>query len=1100
MTRQPAPELIRRALLRHGFDDVSDATLLVRYTRHADSAAFAELVRRYAPLVWGACRRACSDGHLAEDAFQSTFVALARQANKLRRPECMPGWLHGVARRTAWKLQARASRHSAVSLEDQPAIAPSSIDRASGRELIEAVESEIARLPAKYRSALLACWFEDDSLDEVARQLGISKGTLWGRLKRGRERLRRRLSTRGFGLPAIAATVAITGGSAPAKLADRAVETALRRAAQPATLAIGGAAWIKVAGLISVTAAIVVGVSTFFSAKPPETPKDLAKSDNKEIETRIDDGFPLPPSAIHRFGNRQMRHPDGIIASAVSPDGKLFATASYSAVVVWDLQTLSAKRTFADAHFNNYGTGSRGGRLGFLPDSSAIVISARPPESYGPVRSPTELLQVWDIESGKKRFAVSGGWHYEPSVWLTSGGKEIGLLSNVGNEAEVHFVDVKQGKAVRTVKYLHMFSSPWIAPGGEFMAYEGDKENGVGVAEVQTGKEIYSISGIKIHQAAVSRDGKLLVFVDEDGKVHAHDIPGKKELFTFNHPEKQHLGPMVISDDRLTLYFTSNHGRLFRWDLKANKKGADFAGRHGFWNLSGIVLSPDETMLYSTSLDHQIRRCNLKTGKELPLPDGYRTQTSVLPTVDSKHVVVADHAGLVDFWDLRTGRRTKQLKGAESGGVNCLAQSPDGRWLACGRTSQDIRLFDLSTDTVARDIHLEKPEPVWGDHLVRVAFAPDNKTLYSSTAKTGVIAWELSSGKRLWNVSGSLQFMACDPTGNLIAAGGGYGEPPVRWTLIDAKTGKQLATPEIEIDERNDVKNERTQRIPPYLIDLLFVPDGSRLLTVHYDGTLRIWDVQTQREVRRFKVDEIGRAGSLDIAPDGQWFAIGSHDGSITLYELATGAKIRSLAGHQAWVKQVAFTRDGRGLVSSAELSPVLWDLAPKDLPAVDGLPYLLWEGLKSSEGDKAYKLQWALAKSPQVAVKLFEDNIKPGELTIDREKFDKWIAGLDSAQFRAREVAEKELMSAGNRVPTGWLRQALADSKSDESRARLGRVLTKREKEPDPDAWRITRAIKVLELANTDDAKAQLKKWAGDAKENPVAIQAAAALGRLEK
>ena len=78
MSRSPAPEIVRRALLRHGFAGVSDATLLARYTRHHDHAAFAELVDRYAPLVWGACRRACADSHAAEDAFQATFVALAR--------------------------------------------------------------------------------------------------------------------------------------------------------------------------------------------------------------------------------------------------------------------------------------------------------------------------------------------------------------------------------------------------------------------------------------------------------------------------------------------------------------------------------------------------------------------------------------------------------------------------------------------------------------------------------------------------------------------------------------------------------------------------------------------------------------------------------------------------------------------------------------------------------------------------------------------------------------------------------------------------------------------------------------------------------------
>src|SRR5262245_18060730 len=108
MTRAPATELIRRAIFRHGFDNVSDATLLVRYTRHADSDAFAELVHRYAGLVWGTCRRNCPDEHTAEDAFQATFGALARQARSLRRPEFLPGWLHGVARRSAWKLRKSA--------------------------------------------------------------------------------------------------------------------------------------------------------------------------------------------------------------------------------------------------------------------------------------------------------------------------------------------------------------------------------------------------------------------------------------------------------------------------------------------------------------------------------------------------------------------------------------------------------------------------------------------------------------------------------------------------------------------------------------------------------------------------------------------------------------------------------------------------------------------------------------------------------------------------------------------------------------------------------------------------------------------------------
>ena len=88
-------------------------------------------------------------------------------------------------------------------------------------------------------------------------------------------------------------------------------------------------------------------------------------------------------------------------------------------------------------------------------------------------------------------------------------------------------------------------------------------------------------------------------------------------------------------------------------------------------------------------------------------------------------------------------------------------------------------------------------------------------------------------------------------------------------------------------------------------------------------------------------------------------------------------------------------------------------------------------------------------------------------------------MADLDSPQFRVREAAEKGLTVAGGKVPVGWLRKAVADAKGDEPRARLGRLVARREKEPDPEAWRLSRAVQVLELAGTAEAKGLLKAWA---------------------
>src|SRR5262245_54470125 len=85
--------------------DRPDADLVARYARARDEVPFRELLRRHGPLVWGVCSRLLRDRHTAEDAFQATFLVLARRAASIRRPESVASWLYGVARRVAGKLR-----------------------------------------------------------------------------------------------------------------------------------------------------------------------------------------------------------------------------------------------------------------------------------------------------------------------------------------------------------------------------------------------------------------------------------------------------------------------------------------------------------------------------------------------------------------------------------------------------------------------------------------------------------------------------------------------------------------------------------------------------------------------------------------------------------------------------------------------------------------------------------------------------------------------------------------------------------------------------------------------------------------------------------
>jgi WD40 repeat protein len=801
------------------------------------------------------------------------------------------------------------------------------------------------------------------------------------------------------------------------------------------------------------------------------------------------DGFPFPPGAIRRFGNRQLRHPSGITMAAISPDGKLLATASVGEVVVWDLKTLTVKRSFPDLSVSYATMTSRGGGLAFLPDSISLLVGVRPEGSIP--ASDLELAQVWDVQTGKKKFGIKGRYDYYATAWPTTGGKQIVVLANTGTGSSFHFFDARDGKELLTVPTSQVGNLPWVGQAGNVAALQGPDQNGVTVLDVPSGKELLSFTD-KAVEIALSRDGKMLVWVDPTGTVHVHDLETKKEKFTFTHPEKDRPGPMVISADNKTLYFSSNHGRLFRWDLANNKKGPDFGNRHNFWSLTALVVNPEETTLFSMSNDHLIKRWDLKTGKELHMPEGYTTHLAQVMAADRKHLILTDHEGQVDYWDLATGKQVKQLQKPHQGGINWLAESADGKWLAGGRTSQDVRLFDLTTGKVVRDIPLSSnADDKWNDQVQRVAFDPAGTVLYCTSEKTGVTAWEMPSGKRVWNTPGNGSLLAVDPKGRWLALGGGFNRDPVKWTLVEARTG---TASRVDVEPIEATGRIGGFRYPPYVADLAWLPDGSRMISIHYDGTIRLWDPDARKESRRLTIGQSGRNRSLGVSADGRWLAVGESNHSVAVTELATGKKALALGGHDSGVIQVAFTRDGWGLVSNADLSPVLWALCPKDLPNTGQ-----WEALASDDAEKAYKAQWALLKNPAAAVKLFGEQIKPAEVAISRDQFDKWVTGLDNPQFRARDAAEKALTAAGGKVPVGWLRKALADVKTDEPRARLTRILTHREKEPDPNAWRLSRAVQVLELAGTDEARALLKAWSA-VNGSPLADDAKESLARMTK
>ena len=175
---------LRKVIL--GLDGgLSDGQLLERFVAERDEAAFAALVRRHGPMVQRVCRHVVGDEHDAEDAFQATFLVLARKAGSIVPREAVANWLCGVAFRTgqagrAARLRRRAREQQVVELP-HPAVRPP-----ADPDFVPLLDRELNRLPEKFRLPIILCGLEGRGRKEVAAQLALPEGTLASRLDTAR--------------------------------------------------------------------------------------------------------------------------------------------------------------------------------------------------------------------------------------------------------------------------------------------------------------------------------------------------------------------------------------------------------------------------------------------------------------------------------------------------------------------------------------------------------------------------------------------------------------------------------------------------------------------------------------------------------------------------------------------------------------------------------------------------------------------------------------------------------------------------------------------------------------------------------------------------
>jgi RNA polymerase sigma factor (sigma-70 family) len=252
---------LRRAVLLQEGAGLADGQLLENFISRREEAAFAALVRRHGPMVWGVCRRVLRNYHDAEDAFQATFLVLVRKATSIVPREMVANWLYGVAHQTALKARTTAAKRKGRERQVTQMPEPAAAEQDLWRDLRPLLDQELSRLPDKYRVAIVLCDLEEKPRKEVARQLGVPEGTVAGRLARARVMLAKRLAQRGVALSGGALAVVLSQNVASPGVPTSVMSSTIKAAS---LLAAGQAA-----GMISVkVAALTEGVlNTMFLTK-----------------------------------------------------------------------------------------------------------------------------------------------------------------------------------------------------------------------------------------------------------------------------------------------------------------------------------------------------------------------------------------------------------------------------------------------------------------------------------------------------------------------------------------------------------------------------------------------------------------------------------------------------------------------------------------------------------------------------------------------------------------------------------------------------------------------------------------------------------------
>jgi WD40 repeat protein len=520
-------------------------------------------------------------------------------------------------------------------------------------------------------------------------------------------------------------------------------------------------------------------------------------------------------------------HSNVVNSVAYSPNGKLVVSGSADRTVkVWDLESGRNVRTMA-------GHSLWVNAVCYSPDGRIIASASR-----------DGTVKLWDAETGELRRSLSG--HYS-EVFALRFSPDGRLVASGAADSAIIMWDAGSGRKARTLLgHEGVVRTLVFSPDGRHIASASSVDSTIRIWDAGTGKQIRSFSAAGVESLSYSPDGRHIASGSMDNAIRLWEAETGAETLTLAGRSSWVRG-LAYSPDGRHIAMGSTDRTIHVWEAGTGREILTLAGHTA--TVRSVAYSPDGKHLVSGAADSSVRVWDAASGRELQTLWGHASVVrSVVYDPTGRFIVSGSSDASIKVWDAGTGAELWTFTG-HTGAVNTLAYSPDGFTIASGSSDRTVKLWNVGGGS---------PRTFRGHAgaVVSLAYSSNGARLVSGSADGTVKLWDRESGRAVETLPGYSTHiksgLTYSPNGAFFAAA----MDNYAIAIVDTESGRQTRFLQ---GHTGDV------------YDLAYSPDGQRLVSASLDGSARIWDIATGRELVQSIAFNSGEW--ISITPDGYYTA-----------------------------------------------------------------------------------------------------------------------------------------------------------------------------------------------------------------------------------